>query len=52
MKVALMTVGTRGDVQPFVALALGLEARGHRVTLAAPPNARSFVEASASRTGR
>lgn len=44
MKIALMTIGTRGDVQPFVALALELRRRGHEVALAAPPNARSFVE--------
>lgn len=44
MKVALLTVGTRGDVQPFVALALELARRGHEVTLAAPTDARDLVE--------
>lgn len=29
--------GSRGDVQPGIALALGLKAAGHRVRLAAPP---------------
>ena len=34
MKVAILTVGSRGDVQPFVALGVGLEEAGHEVTLA------------------
>jgi UDP:flavonoid glycosyltransferase YjiC (YdhE family) len=29
MRVAIHTLGTRGDVQPYVALALGLARRGH-----------------------
>jgi len=33
MHVAIITVGTRGDVQPYVCLAAGLLSRGHRVTL-------------------
>ena len=36
MKISLLTYGTRGDVQPFVALALGLQKAGHTVRLAAP----------------
>ncbi len=36
MNVSLLTYGTRGDVQPFVALAAGLQRAGHRVRLAAP----------------
>ncbi|HAY47623.1 MAG TPA: glycosyltransferase, partial [Thalassospira sp.] len=36
MHVMLMTYGTRGDVQPFVALGRGLIENGHQVTLAAP----------------
>lgn len=36
MHVMLMAYGTRGDVQPFVALGRGLIQQGHRVTLAAP----------------
>lgn len=31
----MLALGSRGDVQPFVALALGLQTRGHRVTIAA-----------------
>lgn len=33
MKVAIATLGTQGDVQPFMALALELERRGHEVVL-------------------
>ncbi len=36
MKITLLTYGSRGDVQPFVALATGLQKAGHRVRLAAP----------------
>jgi hypothetical protein len=36
MRVAIHTLGTRGDVQPYVALALGLKAAGHEVLIAAP----------------
>ena len=36
MRVALLTYGTRGDVQPFIALARGLQQAGHTATLAAP----------------
>ncbi len=34
MKLLLLTFGSRGDVQPFVALGRGLRAAGHAVTLA------------------
>lgn len=36
MRVALLAYGSRGDVQPFVALGQGLIAHGHTVMLAAP----------------
>lgn len=36
MRVAIHTLGTRGDVQPYVALASGLIRRGHEVQIAAP----------------
>lgn len=36
MRVAIQTLGSRGDVQPYLALALGLIARGHEAQLAAP----------------
>ena len=44
MKITLITLGTRGDVQPFLALAKALIARGHNVKLAAPDNFKDWVE--------
>jgi vancomycin aglycone glucosyltransferase len=36
MKIALVVLGTRGDVQPMVALAKGLIEKGHEAVLCAP----------------
>ncbi|WKZ35130.1 MAG: glycosyltransferase [Anaerolineales bacterium] len=44
MKIILPTIGTRGDVQPYIALALGLQKAGHDVTLASHPCMRGLVE--------
>ena len=33
MNVAILALGTRGDVQPYVALGVGLKEAGHEVTL-------------------
>ena len=41
MKILISTLGSRGDTQPYLALAMGLQRAGHRVTLTAPS---SFVE--------
>lgn len=46
MKIVLVTCGSRGDVQPVLALALGLQARGHRVLLAAPPENADWAGAT------
>lgn len=43
MKVLMLTLGTRGDVQPYVALALELEKAGHEAILAAPEKFEAFV---------
>jgi sterol 3beta-glucosyltransferase len=43
MKIAILTTGTRGDVQPCLGLCLALKNRGHQVMLAAPPNHEKFV---------
>ena len=43
MKVCILTMGTRGDVQPFIALGRGLQKAGHRVTLSATENLRPLV---------
>ena len=45
MKILLLTVGTRGDVQPFVALGQGLKARGHEVTICAPVTFEPLITA-------
>ncbi len=36
MKIVISTLGSRGDVQPYLGLAVGLQEEGHTVTLAAP----------------
>jgi len=33
MKIAILTLGTRGDVEPYAALGQALKKRGHEVTL-------------------
>ncbi len=43
MKALIMTLGTRGDVQPFVALARALDASGHEAVLCAPHRFADFV---------
>lgn len=43
MRVTLLTVGSRGDVQPLVALGLGLRDAGHRVRLATHPRFASLA---------
>ena len=44
MQFVLLALGSRGDVQPFVALARALEARGHRAVVAATEDYRDLVE--------
>ncbi|WP_018221725.1 glycosyltransferase [Salinispora pacifica] len=43
MRILVITVGSRGDVQPYVALGKGLQSAGHDVTLATCARFRSFV---------
>jgi sterol 3beta-glucosyltransferase len=44
MKIALLTLGTRGDVQPYAVLGHALRQRGHRVVLATAQNFKELVE--------
>jgi sterol 3beta-glucosyltransferase len=44
MKISLLTLGTRGDIQPYIALGKALTARGHKVLLAGPQNFGDWVE--------
>ncbi|MFG1708045.1 glycosyltransferase [Nonomuraea sp. M3C6] len=44
MKVLILTHGTRGDVQPYAALALALRLAGHEVVLGAPAGSASVAQ--------
>lgn len=44
MKCAVAIHGTRGDVEPVLALSVELQRRGHDVHIALPPNYRAFAE--------
>lgn len=44
LNIVIQIVGSRGDVQPFVALGLELQKFGHRVRIATHGSFRSFVE--------
>lgn len=44
MRLLLSTIGSRGDVQPLVALALHLRALGHEVRVCVPPDFREWIE--------
>src|ERR1700704_2972890 len=44
MRVLLSTIGSRGDVQPMVALALQLRALGQEVRLCAPPDFHDLID--------
>lgn len=44
MNITILTYGSRGDVQPFLPLSLGLMSRGHSVKLAAPQRFKNLVE--------
>lgn len=43
MRITLLTTGSRGDVQPFLALAVRLRLLGHSVCLAAPQPFQSMI---------
>lgn len=44
MRVLFSTIGSRGDVQPVVALASHLKALGHEVRVCVPPDFREWIE--------
>jgi vancomycin aglycone glucosyltransferase len=44
MRIALVSCGTRGDVQPMAALTLGLIAAGHQALLFAPPENEAWAK--------
>ncbi len=45
LHVLLPTMGSAGDVHPFIALGAALKARGHRVTILTNPMFQSLIEA-------
>jgi len=42
-RIAIATVGTQGDVQPYVSLAVALQQRGYSVVLGAPNDFEQFI---------
>ncbi len=44
MKIALLTLGTQGDVQPYAVLGQALKERGHLVTLSTAKNFETLVK--------
>ena len=44
MKILLSSIGSRGDVQPLLALALELRALGHQARLCVAPNFKEWIE--------
>ncbi len=46
MRIVVLAVGSRGDVQPSVALGAGLRARGFQVTIACPGVYRGMAAAA------
>src|SRR5690349_11504821 len=45
MKITILTFGSRGDVEPYLALAQGLQLSGHQVTIAAPAPYADWIRA-------
>ncbi len=46
MKITIATVGSRGDVQPYIALGRGLQNAGHQVQIATDSTFQSFITTS------
>jgi sterol 3beta-glucosyltransferase len=44
MKILFTSYGTRGDIQPFIALGKGLKAAGHEVSICTSEGFRAFIE--------
>jgi sterol 3beta-glucosyltransferase len=43
MKICVLTIGTRGDIQPYIALGLGLKDAGHEITIATLEEFKSLI---------
>ena len=46
MKITIVTIGSRGDIQPFLALGVGLSQAGHQVKLATHDSFASWIKSS------
>jgi len=46
MRIVILALGTRGDVQPHVALGRGLQAAGYQVTIVALDDFEALVRAA------
>jgi len=44
MDITVLTHGSRGDVQPYVALAQGLKTAGHHLRIAADISFKDFIQ--------
>jgi len=44
MNFVILTIGTRGDVQPYIALVSSLQNAGHRAVVATHPYMHKLVE--------
>ncbi|MDQ7029187.1 MAG: glycosyltransferase [Ardenticatenia bacterium] len=44
VKITILTAGTRGDVQPYVAVGIGLQSKGHQVRIATHRNFKSLLD--------
>ncbi len=44
MRVTILAAGSRGDVQPYVALGMGLQEAGHEVCVVASNDFKTFIE--------
>lgn len=42
-RIAIATIGTQGDVQPYLALAIALQAKGYSVALGAPSDFKDLI---------
>jgi len=43
MKIALTTIGSRGDIQPYIALGVELQKTGHSITILTHPWAKQII---------
>ena len=51
MHITILTIGSRGDVQPYMALGVGLQNAGHRVRLATHAEFESEIRTYCGNTG-